>query len=93
MDPASGLARNSIPWQERPFQTVQAAASIVGLSAASIYSAAAKGQIELKKLGGRTLVSTGSLVSFIEQAEDWSPAPKGGAIVAARSARAAQAEA
>ena len=58
MKPATAVAHNNIPWRDRPYQTVQAAAVIVGLSPATIYAAAAKGRIELRKLGGRTLVPT-----------------------------------
>lgn len=78
------------PWRERPFQQMQTASEIAGLSPASLYRFAAEGRLILKKLGGRTLVDTSSLIALIGQAEPWSPSDR---AEQARSARVARAQA
>lgn len=83
----------NIPWQNRPLNTMQVGAAVAGVSIASLYSAAAAGKITLRRLSGRTLIETASLIAFIESAAVWSPSSKADAARAARSSRAAQARA
>lgn len=75
-------------WRERPFQTLNAAADIAGLSVASLYRFESEGRLTFKRLGGRTLVDTASLIALLETAETWTPSKRGSAAVAARVARA-----
>ncbi len=41
---------------------------------ASLYRLAHDGRLKLKKLEGRTLVETKSLIAVVESANDWTPA-------------------
>jgi hypothetical protein len=75
-------------WRDRPLLTVQDAATVAGLSTASIYRFAGEGRINLVRLGGRTLVTVESLTALIATAEPWSPSARGSAARAARSERA-----
>jgi hypothetical protein len=77
-------------WRELPLLQVRAASQILGLSTASVYGLAHAGRLKLKRLAGRTLVETKSLVEVIDSATDWTPSPRGAAAVAKRSARARQ---
>jgi hypothetical protein len=65
-----------IPWQQIPHQTMQNAGRIAGLSPASLYRYAAEGRLKLRRLAGRTLVDTQSLISLIESAEEWTPSDR-----------------
>jgi hypothetical protein len=69
--PAVGAGAASIPWRERPLHSMQVAATIVGVSRASLYRLASEGRLTLKRLAGRTLVETQSLIALIDTAEDW----------------------
>lgn len=75
-------------WRERPFQTLNAAADIASLSVASLYRFESEGRLTFKRLGGRTLVDTVSLIALLETAESWTPSKRGSAAVAARVERA-----
>jgi hypothetical protein len=70
---------------------VQNSAAVAGCSTGQIYNLARTGRLVLKKLAGRTLVDTSSLIAFIDSAEPWSPSDRNKAANAARvkSARAA----
>ena len=81
--PAS-YANGGTPLQDRPFQTMQNGATIAGLSTASLYKFASEGRLILKRLGGRTLVETGSLIALMDAAEDWVPSDRTGKAVAKR---------
>jgi hypothetical protein len=77
-----------VPWRERPVLTMEAAAELLGCSRAKVYDIAApKGDIRLKKLNGRTLVETASLIAHLERAEDFVPSGRdlrGAALARAR---------
>lgn len=81
-------AKPATPWRDRPFQQMQTASEIAGLSPASLYRFAAEGRLILKKLGGRTLVDTSSLIALIGEAEPWSPSDRADRARAARADRA-----
>jgi hypothetical protein len=66
-----------IRWQDRPFQQVRDASAIAGISSASIYKLAGEGRLTLRRLAGRTLVVTSSLVTLIENAEPWTASHRG----------------
>ena len=78
------IEARSTPWRDRPFQRTQNAAEIIGLSVPSIYKLAREGRLVLKRLGGRTLVETGSLIALMDAAEDWVPSDRTGKAVAKR---------
>lgn len=75
-------------WRDRPFLPLKIAASIAGLSASSLYRAQNEGQLEFRRLAGRTLVVTDSLKSFLGKAEPWSPSSQGQAARTKRRERA-----
>ena len=91
---ASNLAsqtRGETPWRDRPFQPLQTASEIAGVSVASLYRLAGEGKLKLRRLAGRTLVETESLIELIGSAEPWTPSDRGKAARQRRSeiARAA----
>ncbi|WP_156041775.1 helix-turn-helix domain-containing protein [Bradyrhizobium sp. URHD0069] len=65
------------PWRERPLQPMKVAAELCGVSIASLYRFSDEGRLVLRRLGGRTLVETKSLIALIESAEDWTPYDRG----------------
>lgn len=75
-------------WREYPVQTVQSASSIAGISPASLYRFAAEGRLKLRRLAGRTLVDTQSLIALIDSAEDWTPSRRAEKARATRVERA-----
>lgn len=75
-------------WRETEFVSVQAAAKIAGVSPASIYKAEATGKVKFRRLLGRTLVTTGSLIALLETAGTWQPSERGSAGRAKRVERA-----
>jgi hypothetical protein len=88
---AAKLAPTRIPWRERPLQTLKTASEIAGVSVSSLYRLAAEGKLRFRKLAGRTVVETPSLVALVDSAEAWTPSDRGKAARARRSeiARAA----
>lgn len=66
--------KGELPWQERPLITLQAAEQIASLSRSSLYKMAEAGRLKLKRLGGRVLVDTSSLIALMDTAEEWAPA-------------------
>lgn len=81
-------------WRERLLLPLKLAAKIAGQSPASLYRAQSAGKIEFKRLSGRTLVTTESLIEFVDSAEPWTPSDRGshGRAARAQRARAAWAE-
>jgi hypothetical protein len=73
---ASKVQPTNIPWQQIPHQTMQDAGRIASLSPASLYRYAAEGRLKLRRLAGRTLVDTQSLIALIESAEEWTPSDR-----------------
>jgi hypothetical protein len=76
-----------IAWRDRPFQSLQSASQILGLSTASLYRMAAAGHLKLRRLSGRTLVETQGLIALIESAEEWTPSTRTRQATAAHKAR------
>lgn len=82
LEPASGAK-----WRSIPLHPMKAASKITGLSPASLYVAAHRGQLRLVRLSGRTLVPVDSLISFVESAQDWTPSARNAEAVAQRVLR------
>lgn len=72
-----------------PFRTVKDASRAIGASRGKIYALAHEGRLELAKLGGRTLVRTESLVTYLRSAEPWSPSNRAAKANASRMAKVA----
>lgn len=81
-------ARSPLPWQQTVHLPLKRAGEIAGLSPASLYAYQKDGRIEFKRLGGRTLVTTKSLIALLETAEEWTPLDRGAAGRAKRIERA-----
>lgn len=90
--PASASSRApatsvDVPWQQRPMLPLATAAEIAGVSPASLYRFAAEGRLKFRRLAGRTLVETSSLIALVKTAETWTPSNRGAAARAKRSER------
>ena len=65
---------SSIPWRDKPFQTVDHTSAILCGSRSRTYGLLADGELEAVRLAGKTLVKTASLIAFLERdAEGWKP--------------------
>lgn len=74
-------------WQDRPLLSLQLASEIAAISAASLYRYADAGRLNLRRLAGRTLVETGSLIELMNSAEPWKPSQRGKEARAKRARR------
>ncbi|MGB3045019.1 MAG: hypothetical protein WBB98_17740 [Xanthobacteraceae bacterium] len=74
-------------WQDRAMLSLQLAAEIAGISVASLYRAAGEGRLILRRLEGRTVVETASLIELLDAAEIWTPSDRGKEARAKRSAK------
>jgi hypothetical protein len=72
-------------WQDRAMLSLQLAAEIAGISVASLYRAAGEGRLHLRRLEGRTVVVTASLIELLNAAEVWTPSDRGKEARAKRS--------
>lgn len=81
-----GETPTGTPWTERPLLTLKAAAEIIGISVASLYRFSDEGRLTFRRLGGRTLVDTKSLIALAEGAEEWTPNDRGKEARAKRKA-------
>lgn len=65
---------------------LQLAAEIAGISVASLYRAAGEGRLTFRRIEGRTVVETASLVELLNAAEMWTPSARGKEARVKRSA-------
>ncbi|WP_026606044.1 hypothetical protein [Methylocapsa acidiphila] len=77
--------KDELPWRDRPLTQLALASQVSGLSQTSIRREAARGNLVLKRLAGRVLVETSSLVKLIESAEPWTASERGKAARQKRS--------
>ncbi len=82
-------SRPKVHWRDTPLIRMRDASEILGLSVASLYRLAHDGKLVLKKLEGRTLVETRSLIEVADSASDWAPDGRTKNAVHARQQRAA----
>jgi hypothetical protein len=65
---------SSIPWWDKPFQTINHTSAILCGSNSRTYALLAEGELDAVRLAGKTLVKTASLVAFLEKAaKGWKP--------------------
>ena len=77
------------PWRDRPFLSIQNAAELCACSAAKLYGMEKAGLLTFKRLGGKTLIATPSLIAYLDTAEAWVPSKRAEkATAAARKASA-----
>lgn len=84
-------SEKSVPWRERPLLPLQVAAEITGVSIASLYRFESEERLIFRRLGGRTLVETPSLVALVDAAEPWAASPLTNKAIAARTGKRATA--
>jgi hypothetical protein len=70
-------AKPATPWRDRPLHPMKSAAELCGVSIASLYRFSDEGRLVLRRLAGRTLVDTKSLIALIDSAEKWTPYDRG----------------
>jgi hypothetical protein len=78
-----------LPWRETANLPLPRAAEIAGVSPAALYGYEKQGRLTFRRLAGRTLVSTESLIALVDKAEPWTPSTRGKEARAKRSERAA----
>jgi hypothetical protein len=61
-------------WADYPFQTIKNSASIAACSTSKIYQLLNHKKLVAMRLNGRTVVSTASIKTLLEQAKPWQPA-------------------
>ena len=86
--PANLYAGQSIDWRNSAYLPVSHASEIAGISTTSLYNLNGAGRLEFKRLAGRTLVTTKSLIALLDSAEDWTPSDRGQHARRARTERA-----
>jgi hypothetical protein len=79
----------SVYWREAPRLRLKTAAEVSGLSVSSLYNLANDGKLIFRRLAGRTLVDTASLIALIDSDEPWTPSKRGEAARLKRSKEAA----
>lgn len=86
--PQNVCSGQSIDWRNTAYIPVSRASEIAGVSTTSLYNMNEAGRLEFKRLAGRTLVTTKSLIALLDSAEDWTPSDRGRHARRARIQRA-----
>ncbi|HHY50165.1 MAG TPA: helix-turn-helix domain-containing protein [Alphaproteobacteria bacterium] len=87
---SSDLKPADVPWRDREFLTMQTAGEIAGVSPASLYVLANRGEIALERFAGRTVVRPAELQRLLSRiAEPWKPSGRNRQAVQARAVVAA----
>ena len=60
-------------WQSLPVHPVNRTATIIGASVSQTYTLLNAGELKAVKLGGKTLVTTESIVDYLATAQPWVP--------------------
>ena len=80
----------SAPWWQKPFHRVKSTADLLGCSSTQVYRLAGEGHLVMKRLAGRVVIETSSIVNLAQVAEDWTPSTRGEAGRRKRSELAAE---
>jgi hypothetical protein len=64
---------HGVLWQQIPHQPVQRTAGILGCSPSQVYNRLNDGQLKGVTLGGRTLVTTESILALLAEVKPWLP--------------------
>jgi hypothetical protein len=78
----------ALSWEQTKLLPLKRAGEIAGLSPSSLYAFQKEGRLVFRRLGGRTLVVTDSLLKLVSEAEEWQPSQRGTAGRAKRIERA-----
>ena len=68
----TSLQAVGLNWQGVPVHPVKRASSILGASDSQTYALLKAGELTAVTLGGKTLVTTASIVTFLAKAKPWS---------------------
>lgn len=69
----SSLQALGLNWQGVPVHPVKRASSILGASDSQTYALLKAGELTAVRLGGKTLVTTASLIDYLAKAQPWKP--------------------
>jgi hypothetical protein len=69
----TSLQSVGLNWQGVPLHPVKRASGIIGASDSQTYALLKTGELTAVTLGGKTLVTTASLVNFLAKAQPWRP--------------------
>jgi hypothetical protein len=69
----TSLQAVGLNWQGVPVHPVKRASSILGASDSQTYALLNAGELTAVTLGGKTLVTTASLVEYLAKAQPWRP--------------------
>jgi len=88
-NPKSRLSRDHVPWEQSVFLNIPSIAELWGCSRATVFNVAHRGELPLFRVNGRTVAKTADVIALSGKlAQPWSPAPRGAAARAKRSASA-----
>lgn len=69
----TSLLAVGLNWQGVPVHPVKRASSIIGASDSQTYALLKAGELSAVTLGGKTLVTTASLIDYLAKAQSWKP--------------------
>lgn len=72
-----------IPWHERPYLPVNTVAQLAGFSPAQVYKLGKLGTLDLRKIAGKTVVVTATVIRLLDSAETWTPSARNAAAISA----------
>lgn len=67
---SSAKTTSNIIWSDKPLLPLRTAADLLGISRSGLYRLQASGKLTFCKLGGRTVVKTKSLISYLDTIEE-----------------------
>jgi excisionase family DNA binding protein len=67
---SSAKNTSNIIWSDKPLLPLRTAADLLGISRSGLYRLQASGKLTFCKLGGRTVVKTTSLISYLDTIEE-----------------------
>ncbi len=82
--PLAVTARVDEAWRSTAFLPTKRTAALLGVSSATIYAMHHRGEIELKRVGGRAVVPTVQVARLVDGAPAWTASKRGGAARARR---------
>lgn len=77
-----------VHWRAFPLQTLAGACAILNVSAPTAYKLERDGKLTFKRLGNRTMVTTTSIIDYLDTAQDWSPSASPNPLAHARNGAA-----
>lgn len=61
---------STIAWTDKPLLSLRAASDLLSVSRSGLYRLQASGKLTFGKVGGRTVVKTKSLISYLDTIEE-----------------------